>query len=164
MANLVYIEPGTTLKINGEGDADYAWSMESLANGAGWVSIRIDLGAPPRADRYEWLCKVLWKANPTQSNLLELYLSEWGQSTTNSAGDVGATDGALSDADQRRNLFRFGQVVAEDAATTAMVAMGEIWTPSRYISLVGWNAGGAEINDTDSNFLFELTPIPNEIQ
>ena len=34
MANLVYIEPGTTLTINGEGDADYAWSMESLANSA----------------------------------------------------------------------------------------------------------------------------------
>jgi hypothetical protein len=168
MANKIYIDPESTLKINGEAGADYAWSMEGLATANGRVSARIDLGAAPRSKEYEWICVAAWQASPTQGKTLDLYIAEWGQSTTTpgeSAGDVGASDAALGDVDQRRNLGPpIGSVTAEDAATTKMVSTGRFRTTSRYISLVGYNDGGATLNATDSNFEFYLTPVPDEVQ
>lgn len=161
MTSKAYVAPETTLSINGEAGADYAWSMENVSNGAGRVSAQIDLGVSPRAFQYHWSCEALWVATPTQYNVLELYIAEAPDSdSTQIAGDVGATDAALGDLDQVKNCRYIGSVVVEDAATTIMVGSGYFDTSVRYISLIGINNGGAALNATDSNFQFKLTPVP----
>lgn len=161
MANEAYIKIGTSLLFNGEATADVAFSMEGVANAAGRVSAQKDLGAAPRPGLYRWSCEVQWQATPTQGAVLELYAAGAPDAdATQIDGDVGATDAALADVDMRRNLKFIGSVVSENAAASEKcVAHGVFEWPQRYISIVGYNAAGATINATDSNFRFDLTPI-----
>ncbi len=161
MANEVYIRKGTSKLVSGDAGADTAWSMEAIANAAGRVSAQIDWGAAPRPDWYEWSCEVQWQATPTQGGILELYVAGAPDAdSTQIDGDVGATDAALGDIDMRRNLKFIGSVVSENAAASEIcVASGRFQFSQRYMSLVGYNAAGATINATDSNFRFNIVPI-----
>lgn len=161
MANEVYLRKGTSKLVNGEAGADVAWSMEGVANAAGRVAAQIDWGAAPRPDWYEWSCEVQWQATPTQGAVLELYVAGAPDAdSTQIDGDVGASDAALGDIDMRRNLKSIGAVVSENAAASeTCVASGRFQFSQRYMSLVGYNAAGATINATDSNFRFNIVPI-----
>jgi len=161
MANELYINRGTSLLINGEVGADYAWSMEGVANAAGGVSAQIDLGAAPRPFKFSWSCEVQWQATPTQGGVLELYIAGAPDAdATQIDGDIGNADAALSDVDMRRNLRAIGVVVSENAtASEVCVASGVFEHYDRYISLAGYNGAGSAINATDSNFRFNLVPI-----
>lgn len=161
MANEVYLRKGTSKLVNGEAGADVAWSMEGVANAAGRVAAQIDWGAAPRPDWYEWSCEVQWQATPTQGSVLELYVGGAPDAdSTQIDGDVGTTDAALGDIDMRRNLKFIGSVVSENAAASEVcVASGRFQFTQRYMSIVGYNAAGATINATDSNFRFNIVPI-----
>lgn len=166
MANEAYINKGTAKTVGGGGTPDVAWTMHGLANAAGQVSTQIDWGALPRPARYEWSCEVQWQATPTQGAVIELYIATAPESdNTQVDGDVydgGAlTDvGLADDADMRRNLRAIGAVVSENAtASEKCVASGEFNCTSRYMSIVGYNAGGATINATASNFVFIIRPV-----
>lgn len=161
MANETYLRKGTSKLVNGEAGADVAWSMEGVTNVNGRVSTQIDWGAPPRPDWYEWSCEVQFQATPTQGLGLELYVAGApDDDSTQIDGDIGATDAALGDADMRRNLRSIGYVVSENAAASEKcVASGIFQFSQRYMSIVGYNASGASINATDSNFRFNITPV-----
>lgn len=161
MANEVYLHKGASKLVNGEAGADTAWSMEGVANAAGRVAAQIDWGAAPRPDWYEWSCEVQWQATPTQGAVLELYAAGAPDADSSQIdGDVGTTDAALGDIDMRRNLLPIGVVVSENAAASEIcVASGRFQFTQRYMSLVGYNAGGSTINATDSNFRFNIVPI-----
>jgi len=158
MANESYINNGTSLSINGEVGADYAFSVEGLTNAAGRVSAQINLGVAPRPSVYQWSCEVQFQATPTQYGTLDLYIAEAPDGdSTQIDGDVGASDAALGDVDMRYNLRYIGSVVSENAAASEKcVASGEFVTYNRYISIVGYNDAGATVNATDSNFRFDL--------
>lgn len=160
MANEAFIKTGTALLISGVAGADYAWSVEGLANNAGRVSAQIDLGASPRPGLYKWSCKLQFQATPTQGLGLELYKAGAPDSdATQIDGDIGSTDAALGDNDMRRNLVQFGYVVSENAAASEpCIASGYFTHPDRYISLVAFDASGASVNATDTNFVFYLQP------
>lgn len=162
MAGELYLKEGTAKKINGEATADYAWSMEAVGNGAGRISARIDLGAAPRPYLYRWRCKCAWQANPTKGGALKLYKSE--SDGTYEDGDLGTADAALASADALVNCRQFGQVVADTADTSDQIAGGVVEIHERYVSFIGWNAGGASLDATDSNFFFTLTPIYDQQQ
>ena len=149
----------STIKINGEGEADIAWSMEGVSDGAGRVADQIDLGAAAvRGSIFDWSCEVLFQATPTQGEPLELYKASAPEDdSTQIDGDVGASDAALGDVDQVRNLIPIGVVVAEEANTTKMVASGSFTHTDRYLTIVGLNNSGATTNATDSNFIFKLS-------
>lgn len=161
MANEAYINTGTALLISGAGGANYAWSVEALTTSNGRVSAQIDLGAAPRPYMYKWSCECQWQATPTQGAVLELYKAGAPDGdSTQIDGDVGASDAALGDVDMRRNLEYFGRVVSENAAASeACVASGMFNHYDRYLTLVAYNAAGATINATDTNFVFILQPI-----
>lgn len=166
MANEAYIAVGSEIEIHGAAGADYAWSMESVANGAGRVSAQVDLGAAPRRGLYRWACECQFQATPTQGKGLELYLATAPDHvSTRIDGDVGASDAALGDIDMRRNLQFLGYVVSENAAASEKCnASGVIEITARYVSIVGYNDSGATINATDTNFYFSLTPIAWQAQ
>lgn len=161
MANEAYIRKGTSLLINGEVGAAYAFSMEAIANAAGRVSAQIDLGVAPRPGIYQWSCEVQFQATPTQGSGLELYLAFAPDAdATQIDGDVGNADAALGDIDMRRNLQFIGMVISENAAASEKcVASGRVQITERYVSVVGYNASGATTNATDSNFRFDLVPV-----
>lgn len=159
MANEAYLANGTALLISGIAGADYAFSIEGVASGAGRVSAQVDLGAAPRPFMYSWSCEVQFQATPTQYASLDLYIAEAPDSdSTQIAGDVGASDAALGDVDMRYNLKYIGSVVSENgAASEKCVSQGMFTTFARYISIVAYNGSGATVNATDSNFRFDLT-------
>lgn len=166
MANEAYIKTGAALLISGAAGAAYAWSVEGVASAAGRVSAQIDLGASPRPGTYIWSCKVQFQATPTQGLGLELYKA--GAPDGDSAqidGDIGATDAALGDVDMRRNLVAIGYVVSENAAASEVcTASGRFDHFARYLSLVAYNASGATVNATDTNFVFTLSPVSWQAQ
>lgn len=160
MANEAYINNGTSLLINGEVGADYAFTVEGLATASGRVSTQIDLGVAPRPYSYFWSCEAMFQATPTQYATLDLYIAEApDHDATQISGDVGATDAALGDADMLYNLRYIGSVVSENAAASEKcVASGLFDTYARYITIVAFNNTGATVDATDSNFRFDLTP------
>lgn len=166
MANEVYIRKGTSRLINGEAGADTAWSMESVGNNAGRVSAQIDWGAAPRPGRYSWSCEVQWAATPVAGGALELYIATAPDAdATQIDADVGNTDAALGSATMRQNLQLIGAVISENAtASEKCVRSGEFYCDKRYMSIVGYNAGGAAINGTDSNFRFDIVPVYDQGQ
>lgn len=160
MTSKAYILEGTALKFNGHTSADVAFSMEGVVDGAGRVSAQKDLGSAARAPEYEWYCEALLQATPIQGDVIELYAAGApGNDSAMISGDVGTTDAALGDIDQVRNLQFLGVLVAEEADTTKMVGRGRFEWSSRYLTIVGKNETGATINATDTNFIFNLTPI-----
>jgi hypothetical protein len=160
MANESYIQNGTVLSVNGEAGADYAFSVEGLADGAGRVSAQIDLGAVPRPMIVDWSAECQWQATPTQGGRLDLYISTAPDvDSTMIDGDVGASDAALSDVDSKRNLKWIGAIVSENATASEVCAASSAFTTlKRYLSIVAINGAGATINATDSNFQLKLTP------
>jgi hypothetical protein len=161
MANEAYIRKGTSKLVNGEAGADVAFSMEGVASAAGRVSAQIDWGAAPRPAIYEWSCEAQWQATPTQGGVLELYVAGAPDGdSTQIDGDIGASDAALGDVDMRRNLRYIGCVVSENAAASEVcVASGTFEFTPRYMSIVGYNGGGATTSATDSAFRFNIAPV-----
>lgn len=166
MANEDYITTGAAIKVNGEGDANYAWAVEAVTNGAGRVSAQIDLGAAPRPYKYKWVCEVQFQATPTQYKGLALYKAGApDNAATRIAGDIGQTNAALGDVDMRYNLDYVGYVVSENAAASEKcIATGYFEHYDRYLSLVAYNDSGATINATAANFVFTLQPISHQGQ
>jgi hypothetical protein len=161
MSGELYIALGTQVKINGEGDADYAWSAQGLTNTAGRVSVQIDLGAAPRPYLFKWWCSCMWQATPTQGAILELYKvgAPDGHSTLIEA-DIGTSDAAMGDVDMRRNMDYIGACVSENAAAAEMCNKGGVFEHyQRYLSLACYNGAGATLNATASNFIFYLQPV-----
>ena len=160
MANESYVANGTSLLVNGEAGADYAFSVEGLGNAAGRVSAQIDLGAAPRPYIYAWSCETQFQATPTQYAGLELYVAEAPDGDSSQIdGDVGASDAALGDVDMRRNLKFIGYVVSENAAANEKcVASGTLVTYNRYISIVAYNDSGASVHATDTVTRFDIQP------
>lgn len=161
MANESYIRKGTSKLCNGEAGAAVAFSMEGVTNTNGRVSDQIDWGAAPRPMWYEWSCEVQFQATPTQGLGLELYVAGAPDGdSTQIDGDIGATDAALADGDMRRNLRFIGYVVSENAVELEKcVASGKFHFTQRYMSIVGYDASGASVNATDTNFRFDIVPI-----
>lgn len=161
MANEAYINKAAAKTVGGGGTPDVAWTMHGLANAAGRVSAQIDWGALPRPARYEWSCSVQWQATPTQGGVLELYIATAPDSASSQIdGDPGSSDAALGDVDMRRNMRAIGAVVSENAAASEpCIASGEFTCTSRHMSIVGYNAAGATINATASNFVFIIRPV-----
>lgn len=161
MANESYINKGTSLLVNGEAGAAVAFSVEGVANGAGRISAQIDLGAAPRPFIYAWSCEVQFQATPAQGSGLELYVAGAPDGdATQIDGDIGSSDAALGDIDMRRNLKFIGFVTSENAAASEKcVKSGTFEHYDRYLSIVAYNASGAAVNATDSNFRFDIQPV-----
>ena len=160
------LDTGNIIKVNGEVGADHAWSVEGLANNAARVSIQIDLGVAPRAERFYWMCEAIWDATPVQNTTLDLYKAgALDTDNTLVAGGVGVADAALGSVDQLSQLGPpFGFVVVETADSTVMRAEGVFTHVSRYLSLIAHNNGvGATLSAVDSDFKFFLMPYFHDI-
>ena len=160
MANEAYVKTGTWYLVSGENSASYTLSMEGCANAAGRVSRQIDWGASPRPGMYQWTARCLWQGTSTQYGTLDLYVAAAEESAAAQiAGNLLQTESTLSDVDKRYNLMYIGSVVAEEAtASVTFIAQGTFSFPFRYMTIVGYNAGGSTIGADKSNFRMYIAP------
>jgi hypothetical protein len=162
MPTKVYVaqETPTTFKASG---GTVLFTPTSLANGAGRISTQWDRGSSSRPAAFLARARYKCATAPAVGNLLEVYLA-MGDGTYID-GNLSAVDAAVAAADKRRNLRWIMNVVADTASTSEiMVAERMIWLPSRYVSVVWWNALGVALSSTAADMEFTLTPVPDEVQ
>jgi len=122
MAGELYYQRGTTLVLKSSG-GDAVWTPTSVADGAGRISARLDLGAFPRADAVEIVALLKATSAATAGTYAEIYLLEADAATGSTALASGVTSGhsesdaAISDRDRTRNGHLVGHVVADDEAS-----------------------------------------------
>jgi len=126
----------------------------NLANNAGRISARGDLGDFPRTTSYEWRAKLRSNVAATLAAAAKLYLVQ--SDGTYVDGNLGAADAAVAGADKLNNLKQIGQILIDISNTTDyMQASGVLSCTSRYMSLLVRNETGQAIND----FEFVLTEL-----
>lgn len=163
MANKVYQQEETSKTFVDSG-GDVAFTLASLANGAGRISAQLDLGAAPRADRYLVSVEVKAAAALTLSaEAARIYVARGDG--TDIDGPVGTSDAAIA-AETRfsSNLRYVGSVIADQAAVGPFNKTFVITHQSRYMSFGVWNPSGQAFSSTGGDCFIKATPIPPEIQ
>ena len=171
MANLVYINPETTIWFVPAAAAqaeDAAFECHNLAAAAGVQSAHYDFGVAAHSGWYEWRAFVQFATTPVLTEVVNIYLKTSGSSASATAhpdNDDGTGAGAVSAVAKLNNLQWLGSIVVDEAAENIeMVASGVVFIGARGINVVFWNASAdALTNDVDENG-FMLTPIPSEVQ
>lgn len=163
-----------TAKVFKNSGGDVAFNLKNLSNAAGRISTRLDLGAYPRATRYRFFAQAQWQATPTQYNLMQFGLVFWDDESTpgdasggiTQATDSGTRDGSTSIAQTDLiGLYACPPIVVRAAAaSTIFTAGGIVRIDTRYVSILGWNAGGSALVNTDGLSFVRLTPLPFESQ
>lgn len=167
MANQVKINVGTVITFKSTGGT-VVFTPTSLAQSTGRISAQVDLGAAPRAFRYEW--RAASKAAGTVvigDTLVEIYLATADNAGTGYVdGTPGIVDAALSSIEKVRNMQLIGGLVVEATAVAAINGSGIVELTGRYVSVV-WvnrNSGAVALSATAGDHSFQLTPILDEIQ
>jgi hypothetical protein len=137
------------------------FNPETLATGIGRISLQFDLGPGPRTTLFEWRGRAMPGANPNVGTSIDAYISTSNSSAKD--GNLPTTEGAIVNADKRRNLLVCGSMVVDSGGGTPDPAIdsGLIEIYGRYISVVWWNSTNVPLGT--GNF-FILTPVPDEIQ
>lgn len=163
--NAVYGKAGTAVTFKASGGS-VLFTPTSVANAAGRLSTRGDLGALPRPLLYRWYAETAAAATPTVGNWLEIRMAWWNDDATPGQpdGGVGASDAAFATENDLKNLKKVGEVVCDAASATVFQASGLIWIPVRYVSVVWWNRFGSALSATAGDHVFSLTPVFDDIQ
>lgn len=164
--NAIYDKRGTTIVFKASG-GDVVFTPKAVANAAGRLSARADLGAFPRPGWFTWYAETQAQATPTVGNLLRIYLGLWHDDDTpgDPDGGVGAADAAFATENDLKNLKYIGRVTCDTAAAdTVFQRSGLVWIPTRYCSVVWWNALGSALTNDDGEHIFKLTPYYRDVQ
>jgi len=162
MANAVKIQTGTPVVLTNTG-GDYAFTLKNLANGAGRLSAQVDLGAAPRAWRYDVRVSLTAAGALTlgATYLAYVYLST--SDGTYEDGDKGTADAAVAALTELNNM-RCVLVLTPDDTGTEVQGSVEVPLSARYVSVAVWNALGGALANTDGTSLVRITPIYDEVQ
>lgn len=163
-----------TPKIWKSSGGDGVLTFTSVANAAGWLGDRVDLGAIlaasfARATWFRWDAKSKFQATGlVVGNTLDHYLSRWNDDVTpgDPDGNVGASSAAFSAGlNGLKNLKYIGSsIVDSTAGATTFTGSGFVCIPFRYVSPIWWNATGATASATATDFQFRLTPWNPQLQ
>ncbi len=148
---------------------DAIFECDGIADGTGWQSAQIDLGAAPRSDRFKFKGFLQLQATtPVVGNTIRQYLSTSRTATASTAkasNDDGLTSVVVSAEDKLKNLMQIDSIIVDQAAADIeFVASGEVTLLERYVQIVWWNASGAAISTDVDESGFVLTPIPMQSQ
>lgn len=169
-------QTGTAKVIKNSG-GDAAITLASLANGNGTSTgarqcVKLDLGAS-RAPFYRVKASFEIAATPTAGATIDLYWapSESATAGTDNPGNVSGTDAAYTGYSNNisasvKHLLYIGSFICTAQATTTVQygEVGRFSPPSRYGSLVVYNASGAALHSTDTNQAISLIPIEDTIE
>lgn len=154
--------------------ADGVFTFTSVANAAGRLGQRVDLGdllaanTAARAGWYRWYLKLQFVSSGLViGNTADLYFAGWNDDGTpaNPDGGVGASDAAFSTAALLNNLKLAGSVIVDSTAgATDFVNSGLIFIPKRHVSPVVFNNTGAAASATATVHEIWLTPFNPQAQ
>lgn len=161
----VYLTTKTAFTWKGSG-GDAVLSMTSVANGAGRLGGRLDLGAFPKPGWYRLFAEMKPQATPTVGNLIRIYLAHWNDDSTPAWADgaVGSADAAFATENDLKNLKLALNLRVENASSRLIRGSGLVYIPTRYVSPVVWNASGAALTTTATDHFIAITPIVDDIQ
>lgn len=161
MPNKVYTQTETAQVFTDAG-GDVVFDLGGLAADGVRVSAQLDLGAAPRADRYEWRLIIDgFDTAPVVGESCDCYLATSDGTYTDA--DVSG-DGAGS-VDDLPNLMYLGSAIVQ--TTTAgddLVVSGVVEIVARYVNAVVHNNTADALLSTADAHKFILTPVPPEVQ
>jgi hypothetical protein len=161
VASKIYLHAETPITFKSSGGT-VTFTPTSVADAAGRISARHDLGSGARARRYEWRARTKLGAAATIGRAVEVYLCT--SDGTVADGNQGTSDAAFSAADKRRNLKFLGVIeVDKNDSTEVFHASGVVEIDARYVSVVWWNDTGQSLSSTAGDHEFILTPVPDEV-
>ncbi len=141
------------------------FTPEGLPNGSGQKSDVYDLGGGPRVNLFEWRAKtVVGGGAPTLGATVEMYLVTSDDGTL---FDANLASGNLltSNAEKRRNLQYLGAIQVDQAATgLPFITSGLTQIYARYACVAWWNLTGQSLSATQGDNLFQLTPVPDQVE
>lgn len=158
MPNAIFQRTGTPVTFRATGGT-VVLTANTLANGAGRISARHDLGVTPRPARYLWRLLVSGATAPAVGAAVRLYAAT--SDGTNADGAFGTVDAAVAAEDLFLNTTPVGAAVCDEAlATKSHIASGIIELADRHVSLGVWNALGVALDVCE----ITLTPLYDEVQ
>lgn len=138
-----------------------------LGPGSGSKSDVLDLGAGPRPSLFEWRARAtVGTGTPTIGGTVELYLCT-SDDGLNWDGNLGSGTAVITAAGKRRNLQYIGAVSIDEFGSgsgTRYINSGLCQVYARHLSVVWFNFTGIALSSTQSDQLFQLTPVPDQIQ
>lgn len=163
MANLIYMQPETTLEWRNTG-GDAVLTLTSLAASAGRQGAMHDFGATTARSRvYHWRFFCQFATTPVVGECVYIY-AKTGDGT-HFDNDDGTGDAAVSAEDKLKNLDLIGVLVVDEAAAdTEMCCSGTIEIDAREFAPVIWNDTADAFTATASEHGFDLVPVPDEVQ
>ena len=162
MANKVYRAIETAVRFK-DTDATYTLTLNNLAASTGGrISDRVDRGAGSLPRLYRWKAVMQFETAPVVGEYVEILISQ--SDGTNEDGNVGTTDGALTEA-VAANLDTIGIVrVQTTDVDVDNIASGTCLIEERYYSVGVLNRAVDNLAAHNDVSWVELTPMPDEIQ
>jgi hypothetical protein len=162
MTDLIYYLPQTIITF-GNNSNTVLFTPQSITTAAGRISTQWNRGTGAQPREFRWRAKTKSSSAYTVGAVLEIYLATSDGTTVD--GNFGTSDAGFSSADLRRNLQPVGTIVADNTtAGNPLQASGRIDIEEQFVSVVWWNALGVTLTGTAADHLFELTPVPSQLQ
>ena len=134
----------------------------SLASGAGRQGAYHDFGTSARARRFNARARIVPGGTRVVGEVIDIYfITSDGNHPDN---DDGTGDIAVSSIDKLRNLTPIGQIQIDENAAVKMVWSGDVEISARYGAPLFWNRTANTLSATATDYGFQLTPVPDEIQ
>ncbi len=165
MPNLVYINEETVITWRNTGGSEL-FTPTSLVTAAGRQGAMHDLGASARTLQFAWRAFLKPGATRVVGEAVRVYIKTGSGATAGARpdNDDGTGDIAVSAEDKLRNLSQIGTLKIDENAAVEMVKSGYILLPHRWVAPIYWNATGNTLSATATDFGFDLTPVPFEVQ
>lgn len=161
MANEVLLKYGTATTWTSSG-GDLVITLTSLANAAARMGASLDLGAT-RARAYEFWLQVDPNVNPTDGNVISLYLTGSADNGLWTGADATPADGAFTLTDTLRNMIHVGDLIC-DATTDLQIQKFTVYDLPRYIAPIVFNNSGQALTATGTDQKVIMYPVKDEIQ
>lgn len=135
-----------------------AFTLDSVAAGAGRQSAQRDLGLAARAFMFEFRAWVKMETTPNVGERIDFYYKTGYTASTRLDNDDGTGDIALSAEDKLRNLRYIGSIIIDEAADVEFVFSKEIAIYSRFIHIVAFNDTADQLSTVANECGCALTP------
>lgn len=162
--NAVYIKPGTAITFKDSG-GDVAFTLSSLANGAGRISAQADLGAAAHSELYELRVSTQFAAALALGATMDVYIST-SDGVTADAVKAGTADAAVAAATSLSNAKYVGSLIA-DGTTDNDKQQRSFIVPiyARYVQVALFNNMGQALEAVGTYASYvTLRPVYPDIQ
>ena len=158
----VYETPGSTVSFRGN-SGTITLTPQNEGAGKGRISNQWDRGAGAQPARYKWRMRTRWAATAVSGESLRIYLVT--SDGANPDGTLSAADAELTSETPLLNNCQFIGAVVSAGVSQVEVSSGVCLIHDRYVQVAVWNGSAAKsLTNTETDHIFTLTPIPDDIQ